>query len=288
MKQLLLFLLFFAVQAQAQTMDCQEFEQLNEPSTEQSKIRPKMGSVIHTTTGTMESVMEIDTGRRVRTVTKSPFSKIETIIINGVVYTKEGKHWDRAEVVPPIKDYSKKTIVNVQKTKSKDCKKVGSEILDGVSCDIIEKTIEMAGAIIKERYWVNFEEKITKKIVIEYGDTKTVREFKEIEPIENPLNETTKKPIFKDGEDNLPEFIKAYLEYPQTAREAKIKGTVQVNFTVAADGTVGDITVKKGIGYGCDEAAIEVVKKTSGNWYPALSEGKPVSSSFTLPVKFKL
>src|SRR5688572_16389712 len=45
--------------------------------------------------------------------------------------------------------------------------------------------------------------------------------------------------------------------YPEEARKNKIEGKVIVQFIINADGTPSDFKVVKGIGYGCDEAAVE-------------------------------
>lgn len=49
--------------------------------------------------------------------------------------------------------------------------------------------------------------------------------------------------------------------YPQEARDKKIEGKVIVQFVINEDGTASDFKVIQGIGYGCDEAAVEAFKK---------------------------
>ncbi|UXE67282.1 MAG: energy transducer TonB [Chryseotalea sp. WA131a] len=86
--------------------------------------------------------------------------------------------------------------------------------------------------------------------------------------------------------DVLPEFpggMKAlgkYVDgknhyYPEQARKNKIEGKVIIQFIVNADGTSSDFKVIKGIGYGCDEAAVEAFKKMP-KWKPATINGQPV------------
>jgi periplasmic protein TonB len=86
--------------------------------------------------------------------------------------------------------------------------------------------------------------------------------------------------------DVLPEFpggMKAlgkYVDgknhyYPEEARKNKIEGKVMVQFIINADGTPSDFKVTKGIGYGCDEAAVEAFKKMP-KWKPAQINGQPV------------
>jgi protein TonB len=63
--------------------------------------------------------------------------------------------------------------------------------------------------------------------------------------------------------------------YPAEARKNKIEGTVMIQFIVNADGMLSDFKVIKGIGYGCDEAALEAFKKMP-KWKPATINGQPV------------
>ena len=64
-------------------------------------------------------------------------------------------------------------------------------------------------------------------------------------------------PVLIGGMGNLQKQVK----YPETARQAGIEGTVIVQFIVSETGSVINPKVIRGIGGGCDEAAIEAVKK---------------------------
>lgn len=94
-------------------------------------------------------------------------------------------------------------------------------------------------------------------------------------------------PEFPGGFQALSEFITANLNYPQEAKEAGIEGRVFVSFIVEKDGSLSSIQLLKGIGHGCDEEAIAVVKKMP-KWKPATQKGKPVRMRFQLPFVFKL
>jgi TonB family protein len=50
-------------------------------------------------------------------------------------------------------------------------------------------------------------------------------------------------------------------EYSEEARKAKYQGTVALQITVNTDGSVGDILVRRSLGLGLDEKAIEAVKQ---------------------------
>ncbi len=94
-------------------------------------------------------------------------------------------------------------------------------------------------------------------------------------------------PQFNGGQKALQEFMIANIKYPEEAKKKGIKGTVFVTFVVQADGKVTDAKVLRGIGAGCDEEALRVVKMMPP-WKPGLQKGKPVNVIFNLPVKFDL
>lgn len=92
---------------------------------------------------------------------------------------------------------------------------------------------------------------------------------------------------FPGGPDKMLEFLANNIFYTENAKAANVEGIVYVNFTVNKDGTITDIKVKKGLGMGLDEAAVEGVKKMP-KWTPARQNGNPTRLSKTIPVKFKL
>ncbi len=71
------------------------------------------------------------------------------------------------------------------------------------------------------------------------------------------------------------------------ARESGIQGRVYVTFVVETNGSITDVRLLRGIGGGCDEEAIRVVKMMS-KWTPGKQRGKPVRVQFNLPVRFVL
>ncbi len=82
-------------------------------------------------------------------------------------------------------------------------------------------------------------------------------------------------------------FIGGNLRYPEQARKAGIEGKVFVQFTINKDGSLSDVTVLKGIGAGCDKAALEVIS-SSPKWKPGKQAGLIVRQRYTIPIVFKL
>ncbi len=77
------------------------------------------------------------------------------------------------------------------------------------------------------------------------------------------------------------------LTYPTTARMKGIQGTVLVSFIVNTDGTIEEIELVQGIGGGCDEEAIRIIK-SSPPWTPGMIKGKAVRTRMKIPLSFKL
>ena len=94
-------------------------------------------------------------------------------------------------------------------------------------------------------------------------------------------------PSFPGGETKLMEYVGKNLKYPQEAREKGVQGRVFVGFVVEPDGSISDVKLLRGIGGGCDEEAIRVVKSFP-KWKPGKHQGKFVRVSYMLPVNFKL
>jgi hypothetical protein len=60
-----------------------------------------------------------------------------------------------------------------------------------------------------------------------------------------------------------------------------------IPFPFEKDGSISNVKLLRGIGGGCEEASVEMVKNMP-KWKPAKQRGKPVRCQFTLPIKFEL
>lgn len=90
-----------------------------------------------------------------------------------------------------------------------------------------------------------------------------------------------------DGMDAFQQKIMGAIVYPKEAREKNVSGTVYVEFVVRKDGSMTDVRVVRGIGSGCDEAALMAVRGAA-KWNPARIKGEAVNQRMVLPVNFKL
>jgi TonB family C-terminal domain len=91
----------------------------------------------------------------------------------------------------------------------------------------------------------------------------------------------------KEGLNNFYKYIAENLHYPPQARRMQVEGKVFIEFVVNKDGSLTDFTVVKGIGAGCDEEAVRVLK-SSPPWNAGRQRGKPVRQRMVLPIFFKM
>lgn len=91
-----------------------------------------------------------------------------------------------------------------------------------------------------------------------------------------------------DGLKIFYEGIANTLVYPSEAREKGIQGKVFIQFIVNIDGTISDATVLRGIGSGCDEAALKAVATSTVKWNPGMQDGKAVRQQMVVPINFQL
>ena len=74
--------------------------------------------------------------------------------------------------------------------------------------------------------------------------------------------------------------------YTDDARRQRIEGDVILEIVVRSDGSVGSIRVRRGLGGGLDQRAIEAVRQWRFN--PARRHGTPVDVAVEVAVEFKL
>ncbi len=100
------------------------------------------------------------------------------------------------------------------------------------------------------------------------------------------------EPVFFVAVEQMPEpvdgiaGIQSRIVYPEIAKRAGVQGRVFVKAYVDENGKVNKVELIRGIGAGCDEAAMAAVQDTK--FKPGKQRGKPVKVQVTVPVLFKL
>ncbi len=118
-------------------------------------------------------------------------------------------------------------------------------------------------------------------------NTTTVTTPAEEDPngIKNSL-EVEKNPNFPGGINEFLKLVGNRFVTPEIEDEKIIK--VLVYFVVEKDGTLSNITVPRSPGYGLDKEAIRVLKSIKTKWEPGIYKGKPVRTSYSLPIVVKM
>jgi len=136
------------------------------------------------------------------------------------------------------------------------------------------------------------EEEIEVDLDVEITEETVVEDIVFDEPVEEEVAEeiftiVEDQPQPKGGMAAFYEYIGKKLKYPAQARRMGIEGKVFVEFVVDKDGTITDVKAIKGIGAGCDEEAIRVIR-ASPKWNAGKQRGRPVKVRMILPITFKL
>lgn len=96
-----------------------------------------------------------------------------------------------------------------------------------------------------------------------------------------------KKPVFREGEKDLAEYISKSIRYPEEAIRLNIEGSVSIDLVIDKTGEVSSATPAKGIGGGCEHEAIKVLMAMP-HWKPGTENGKPVETSYTVNIRFTI
>jgi len=95
------------------------------------------------------------------------------------------------------------------------------------------------------------------------------------------------QPGYPGGEEARLKYLRDNIKYPEMAKESGIQGTVYVTFVVEKDGRISNVKILRGIGGGCDEEAMRVIKGMP-KWKPGKQRGRPVRAQFNMPIRFIL
>jgi len=120
----------------------------------------------------------------------------------------------------------------------------------------------------------------------------------DIKPVKLP-DKPPSKPIVIDDEkiifevvEEMPapigglKSIQEKVNYTEIARRALVEGTVYIEARIDKNGNIIDAIVKKGLGAGLDEEALNAVKSTK--FIPGKQRGKAVNVKMVIPIKFVL
>ena len=133
---------------------------------------------------------------------------------------------------------------------------------------------------------INTNIELIQETVVEVNkDTILEEEKTEEETIINTI--INEKPDFPGGNEARIQFLQNNIIDPTAARESGIQGIVYITFIVEKDGSINDVKIVNGIGGGCDQEAIRVVKAMP-KWSAGKKNGKAIRAQMNLQIQFAL
>jgi Gram-negative bacterial TonB protein C-terminal len=324
MKLLFSFGLFFPLFLSAQIIDCQQFKDMSKPILGQLGTIKTHSISYKDNSDTIELTAFFNTQKNLYTIVnmrRNPANRkkevlammphtIEMIAIGNKTYGKSNKDtvWtyeDRDTVM------EKSLITNriPKDVQFKNCQIIGNEKVDSDDCKVISveavftepDTNSNQYKFSKMQYWLREKDSIVVKTLasIKQQGTEMTMTIQYNVPFEIQIPANAKPridltapqnrsiPSYKGGYVAQYRFLEKNTRKPQAAKDLSIKGNVALKFFVDIDGSVRDIKVVKGLGYGCDEEAIRLVAMTSCDWYPALKLGKPIRAEHSILISFR-
>ncbi len=135
-------------------------------------------------------------------------------------------------------------------------------------------------------------EEIENPIDNTFEELEAINELPEIadlpyEDVKDTFLIVEKMPTYPGGMKAFYTLFSKKLRYPSQARRMNVEGRVILSFIIGKDGAISNIKLLRGIGAGCDEEAIRILKKTA-KWNPGKQRGKAVKVQMTIPINFKL
>ena len=211
---------------------------------------------------------------------KLMFTQIGLIISLLVAWLAfEHKSYDKREIDPSL--LNREVVVDeemVEITKQEEPKPQPVEVpKQTTQLEIVQDDVETEDIEINADVEQN-------EVIEEYVAPEVVEE----EVVEQEIFQIVEEmPSYPGGEKALLEYVAKNIKYPQIARETGIQGRVFVGFVVEPDGSVSNVKILRGIGGGCDEEAMRVIKSLP-KWKPGKQRGRAVRVSYQIPVVFKL
>jgi protein TonB len=140
---------------------------------------------------------------------------------------------------------------------------------------------------------VKIEDKIEVNFDVDVKETTVIKEVViadvpvPVEKVDEIFDVVETQPSPPGGMSAWNKYLSDNLKYPTQARRMGVEGSVIVVFVVNTDGSIQDVEVLRGVGGGCDEEAVRVVKGAP-KWEPGKQRGRPVRTRMRLPIRFKL
>tara|TARA_R110002020_G_scaffold189454_3_gene388633 strand:- start:338 stop:763 length:426 start_codon:yes stop_codon:yes gene_type:complete len=110
--------------------------------------------------------------------------------------------------------------------------------------------------------------------------------YAQTEP-DNVFEKVDEMPSPEGGIEGWNNYLATNMKYPKEAKKAGVEGRVVASFVVLETGEISNVEIIRGIGKGCDEEVLRMIKE-SPKWTPGKKDGKVVKTKMSLPVNFAL
>lgn len=153
---------------------------------------------------------------------------------------------------------------------------VGNTASDNMS--VFDGKVDADGDIIWDLQYSNFPDPVIyiRNNTIYYGD-----------PTNTLYTACDKMPEFDGGNIEMRFWLNSKLYYPEKARDAEVQGKISASFVVTDSGTIRNIQLENTMGYGCDEAVMEMLGKMP-KWKCGFENDVAVDVKIVLPIVFSL
>lgn len=181
---------------------------------------------------------------------------------------------DKPPIEPPVLPPAPPPVSEIQK----QVRFVPPEVIDGLVTDdegLLNQDI-LNQTSVNDPVDLNIEKFVEKQVVVIEDPEKAP-----------PVIFVEEMPSYPGGESERLKFLKDHIEYPKNAAENGIQGTIYFQFIVDSKGNITDVKILRGIGGGCDEEALRVIKMMPP-WHPGKQNGRTVRVLYNMAVSFKL
>jgi len=101
------------------------------------------------------------------------------------------------------------------------------------------------------------------------------------------VNEISEYPGFPGGDEAMIKFLQKNIKYPAAAIRAEKQGKVFLEILVEKDGTISEVKVVRGIGFGLDQEAERAVRSMP-KWTAGKYNGNSVRVKMNIPISFSI
>jgi len=190
-------------------------------------------------------------------------------------------------------DFNEPEAVGESKSQLPAKQKTGIRQKEIEPVEVLVTVTDVSGEMAKEDDMIQLEEIITEPINEgnnNYIDSQPARTASRVAKKSSSSGSVRlkdrKEPEPVGGMATLKSHISKNLKYPQAAIDNNIKGTVVLEVNINTDGTINNITVIKGLSFGCDAEAMRLVAN-GPKWRPKVENGQAIKATKQVKIKFK-